>query len=984
MSLKRHELPRIFAALLALALLLVLLPPCALADTHETVRVGWFLQPGYQGLDSDGNPSGYNYEFLMKMAEKNGWELEFVTENTNGTEMTWGDSLSMLENGQLDLMGCLLYSEERAEVYDFSTLSAGQIFTSLFVRGDSPLGSNDLTALNGIRVAANLDTLNDEDLMEYEADMGFAIGGFTNYTDIQGVIDAVLSGAADAGVLASYQPTEDTRIIASFSPRPFYFATTKGNTGVLTALNQAMNAILVQDPYYSQTLSNKYRQTYSGQATFTPEEQALISAAEPVRVCYSDAWFPLIQSSPNSDTPTGVVPDILSRVSESTGLQFEYLHVDSHAAALEAAGQGEYDMLAVCVYDLLHARDYKMGMTDSYLSMQLVMVSRSQVGAEEMTVGTLADFPLFNTAVKGEDATDYHYYTTSLDCFEALRQGEVDAIVVSAYTANYYLALSRYSRFLRTNLQGQSIPVCMAVSDASPDQTLLLSILNKAISNLSATDINRIMLDNTVRDSSGFEAAVNRIPTTVVIVAFLVLVGLSILIVLLSAALVRRSKLARRHAEQDKAAAEQAAELLRMDALTGLYNESGFDAAARQSLDANPQRHWFLMDFDVDGFKYVNALYGKTQADRLLVALTHIVEKDLRPGELCGRIYGDHFVALISGENLAEIKARISQCNEKFRQIADRYIIIMSYGIYPVEDLSAQINTMRDRAQVAKRKVKGNNKEFIAVYDDALDQRQKDELELVLSVDRAIADGEFQAWFQPQYDMKTEKIVSAEALVRWRHGDELIMPDRFISLFESNGLIEKLDFCVVEAVCAHLRAQLAAGLTPVPVAVNFSKSHLYDQTFLPRLKELIENSGAPAELLVAEFTEYTCLENKSTFCETIHQLHQIGMRVSLDDFGSGYSSLNMLSEMEFDEIKLDKGFLKDSPLSDKEEKLIRAILQLLQGLKIQTVAEGVETEEQLAFLRESGCDIAQGYYFSRPVSGENYDNLLRQTRESKS
>lgn len=973
---KKTKGRRICALLLSLLMICAALSITALAADQKAVRVGWFYQPGYQELDADGNPGGYNYEFLLALAEKAGWTLDFVTKDQNGDELTWGSSLSMLASGELDLMGCLLFSEERTSQYDFSTLAAGQTFTSLFVRDDSPLVGNDFSELNGISVAANTATLNDEDLTSFAEDSGFSIGRYQDCGDLQDVIDAVLEGSVDAGVMASYQPVENTRVVASFAPRSFYFATTKGNRAVLAALNEGMNSILIQDPYYEQNLSEKYSQTYSGQMALSRQEQDYIAAADPVRVGYSDAWFPLIQAGKDPEHPTGVIPDILAEISKSSGLRFEFVHTSTHAEAMENASGGACDMIAICIYDLQHEQKYQVSMTDPYLQMQLVMVSKTQTDSDDRIIGTMADFPIFDTAIDAEDSDHCKYYITAEECFEALRKGEADSIVTGAYIANYYLALSRYNSFLRTNLQGEYAPICMAVSEAYQDKALLVSILNKSISNLSATEVNSVLIENTVRDGSGLEAAVNRIPSTIIILAFLFLLMLTIVIAGLAVAFIRKSKLARQQAETQKAAAEQAAHQLRIDALTGLYNERGFADAARQKLDKFPDKNWYLLDFDVDGFKYINAMYGKEQSNQLLILIARILTEDLRPEEVGGRIYGDHFVALFAGGGLAEIRQRILTANERFKGITEHYLVLMSYGIYPIVDTTQPVSLLCDHAQVAKRKVKGNYNEFIAVYDDAMDRRQQETVELIMSFERALTAGEFQPFFQPQYDIRTKELVGAEALVRWRRGDHLVMPDQFISLFESNGLIENPDFYMVKAVCAHLKAQLDAGLVPVPVSVNFSKTHLYDQLFLTKLTKIIADSEVPPRLLVAEFTEYTCIENESAFRAVIHALHKLGVHVSLDDFGSGYSSLNVLSSMDFDEVKLDKGFLKESPLSLKGRRLIRSILQFMQGQEIRTVAEGVETKEQLAFLRECGCDVAQGYYFSHPVSGEEYDKLF--------
>lgn len=774
--------------ILAALLMICSALPIALADAEpDAIRVGWFYQPGYQELDENGKPYGYNYEFLLKLTEETGWELDFVTKNQSGGELTWEDGLSLLASGKLDVMGCMLYSEERAAHYDFSALAAGQTFTSLFVRNDSPITANDFTKLNGISVAASMATLNDEDLASFAESGGFAIESYQDCGEIQDVIDAVLEGSVDAGVMASYQPVENTRVIASFTPRAFYFATTKGNRAVLAKLNEGMNAILVQDPYYEQNLSQKYSQTYSGQTALSKQEQAYMAETDPIRVGYSDAWFPMIQAGEDPKHPIGVIPDILAEISNNSGLQFEFVHMSTHAEAMENAAGGACDMIAICIYDLHHEQKYHVNMTDPYLQMQLVMVSKTQADSDNMIIGTMADFPIFDTAIDAKDGDHGKYYTTAEECFEALRKGEVDSIVTGAYIANYYLALSRYSSFLRTNLQGEYAPICMAVSEAYQDKALLVSILNKSVSNLSATEINSILIENTVRDGSGLEAAVNRIPSTIIILAFLFLLALTIVIASLAIAFTQKSKLARKQAEAQKTAAEQAAHQLRIDALTGLYNERGFNDAARQKLDESPGKHWYLLDFDVDGFKYINAMYGKEQANQLLILIAEILSEDLRNGEIGGRIYGDHFVALFAGGDLAELKQRIIIANEKFRGITEHYLVLMSYGIYPVVDTTLPVSLLCDHAQVAKRKVKGNYNGFIAVYDDAMDRRQQETVELIMSFERALTAGEFKPFFQPQYDMRTKELVGAEALVRWRRGDQLVMPDHLSAFLRATG-----------------------------------------------------------------------------------------------------------------------------------------------------------------------------------------------------
>lgn len=244
---------------------------------------------------------------------------------------------------------------------------------------------------------------------------------------------------------------------------------------------------------------------------------------------------------------------------------------------------------------------------------------------------------------------------------------------------------------------------------------------------------------------------------------------------------------------------------------------------------------------------------------------------------------------------------------------------------------------------------------------------------MVSQMEESLRLGQFVPYYQPKYDARTERIVGAEALARWvRPGGSMISLDRFVPLFERNGLIRKLDLYMFERVCQ----KLSAMEHPVRISVNFSRIHLYDNDLTQKLTQIADRYHVHRALLEIELTETAFFDQRDVLIRNMNQLRESGFLVSIDDFGSGYSSLNLLKDVCFDIIKIDKEFLNETTQSERGRKVVQSIFLLADSLHVRTVAEGVETAEQLSFLRENGCDIIQGYYFSRPVPETDFDRLI--------
>ncbi len=422
---------------------------------------------------------------------------------------------------------------------------------------------------------------------------------------------------------------------------------------------------------------------------------------------------------------------------------------------------------------------------------------------------------------------------------------------------------------------------------------------------------------------------------------------------------------------------------IQTDELTGALNFKGFETAVRELLDEAPVNvKYAVVDFDVNSFEAYNSLYGFEAGNLLLCSMADAIKETIGENELYARVSADHFVCLVKKEQTGSLLERIYRAEKAFRRIKDCSRILVSYGIYEITDRSLPISTMCDRALAAKRTIKGNFNNIIAVYDEEFHRKQLEDIEMVSYMETALQKGEFVAYYQPKYNIATEGIVGLEALARWKHPKgEIRPPDRFIRLFEKNGLIGRLDLYMFETVCSKLSSMLRVNNDPVPISVNFSRTHLYDPDFANKLLETTRKYGVSPGLLEIELTESAFLSDQNKLLAVISELHNMGFLVSVDDFGSGYSSLNLIKDINFDIIKLDRAFLSTSN-TERGKTVVKFVLTLAHALKLQIVAEGVETDSQLEFLRNNGCDIVQGFLFSRPLPEEELDRLLGISNEN--
>ena len=410
------------------------------------------------------------------------------------------------------------------------------------------------------------------------------------------------------------------------------------------------------------------------------------------------------------------------------------------------------------------------------------------------------------------------------------------------------------------------------------------------------------------------------------------------------------------------------------DDMTGLFNKDYFFRYAEQFDRFHSDMDMDAVSLDINHFHLINELYGRRTGDDVLIHLADYL-KDLREKTNCivSRIEADKFY-IYAPSGLLDYETVSDEINSHFEDFRDIYVRVRS-GVYLDADKTIDIERRFDRAVQASNTIKENYAQPVAYYDAAIHERKIFEDRLLNEVDDAMASGQFSISFQPKFNVEADEpvLASAEALVRWQHPQlGQISPGIFIPLLEKNGLIQKLDFHIWEQVMEIRGRWKKETGYELPVSVNVSRIDLYSPNLIDHLDEILSKNGLDRGKLYLEITESAYTEDAAQIVAVVGRLRSEGFKIEMDDFGTGYSSLNMLADIPVDVLKLDMRFVQNLNSNEKQEKLIRLVMDIAKYLGMAVVAEGVETGDQVEFLKSVGCQLIQGYYFSKPLPAEEF------------
>lgn len=415
------------------------------------------------------------------------------------------------------------------------------------------------------------------------------------------------------------------------------------------------------------------------------------------------------------------------------------------------------------------------------------------------------------------------------------------------------------------------------------------------------------------------------------------------------------------------------------DQLTGLMNWNAFLKKYEELHSKSLHSEYTLVLCDIDGFKMINDVYGQREGNRIIKLMADVIKAKLRPEEYFARVSADNFVILLHTKEDEEIIRRITDISDTIHNSSLAYAVMTSFGIYKISGKHIDLISIHDRAKLAKNMIKGNHQKTYIFYDESLRQNVIGEKEIENEMERALGQHQFKLYLQPKYSFGTDEIVGAEALVRWEHPEKgIISPGVFIPIFERNEFVRKLDFYIYESVCEMLsKLDSEKGkYKQVPISVNFSRVHLNYPDFSKDICTIADKYQIKHQLIEIELTESVAINDKSELDTVIDTLRKNEFVLAIDDFGSGYSSLNILKDLNINVIKFDMEFLKNSTRNPKGKIILKNLVRMAKELQLITVAEGVETIEQVKFLKSVDCDIAQGYFYARPMPMDYFVKLV--------
>lgn len=422
---------------------------------------------------------------------------------------------------------------------------------------------------------------------------------------------------------------------------------------------------------------------------------------------------------------------------------------------------------------------------------------------------------------------------------------------------------------------------------------------------------------------------------------------------------------------------------LEYDALTEIFTQQKFQQAVREMLDNEKDRKFAYIYFHVERFRIINSFYGTKEGDRLICRIADVIKEvvSVYGRGVFGRITGDVFGICLPFEEVKTISRIVEEIHNRIKRFFVPYHLETSAGIYIVEDNNMDLSVIYENACIAAQKCKGLYTVHECFYTPEMGEEVIQEQEIINAMETALLEEQFVVYFQPKYELQQYGPYGAEALVRWQKPDgTLVSPGKFIPVFEKNGFIIKLDYYVWEKVCRFIRSQLDAGREPAPISVNVSRVNLYNPKFLESLINLVEKYKISPKYLNLELTESAFSDNLRLLQKVVKYLRKAGFTIFMDDFGSGYSSLNILKDIDLDVLKIDMKFLSKSQ-EEKGSKILKAVVAMAESLEMLVIAEGVEEKYQVEMLKGLGCHYIQGYYFARPMPEMQYRELIenRQT-----
>ncbi len=944
-------MPKLFAFKSAIVFFLFLIfsSGLAFAEHKITVKVGFLDNHGII-TDTDAvDRKGYVYDILKKIEERSNFKFFFFP-------YTYKEALKALEQNHIDLFGPELYTNLNAKNFEFVRAPIGKMHGVLASRSKETIYYNNPQVIHNSTVATAIDN---PFLSEFNA-----------YLEENNIKVKYIYATRDDYHLKEADYYLTTNITDSFHKdknalnlptKNMYLLGSKKNFALNEAISEELNKLIIHENNF---LERKYLLYYDSvnlnkKYLTVNEEQTL--RGKTFKVGYTIDHEP-IQFLNEEGVPDGIAVEILNMLATKHGFNVQYIGYDPSDISV---GKEYFDIL-LSIKD--NYKDiYKFyTQTDVYLRLPMVLMLNVKDHKvfdkeDEIGIGLYHYTTLDYSKIKKEFPQSTVYTHNNIQsAFAGYMKGDFNAGLFTTTGAEYVHKLfgTEDTQVIGTEI---TLPLRLFISKKFEDQSLLA--LNAAINHLDQSLVNEIVSRQSLNflptDSLLFILKENI--TEIIIASLLIILAIVFFF-----------------SHEQRSKRKEIQHIINTDSLTGLVSLHFFRECMKEKLALAEPDEYEIITMDIDYFRIINNTYGFEYGSKTIIAIAEALKESYKGDVLISRIVGDLFVILHKyNEEIDPMYICYKNIVPAIEGIVgENYHLSMSIGTYKINDCSNDVNAIIDRANIARLSGKKEHTFTCRAFDKVMQQAFEKRSDIVFRMEQGLKEKEFNVFFQPKINYQTLRIEGAEALIRWfPRNSAIFYPDEFIPVFEANGFIMNIDFYVFEEVLKFIKAHSEKCSLPV-ISVNLSGRTLYDSATPFKLQGLLKKHNVHPSNVEVEVTESAILDDDKHMPAKVEELKKIGLTVSMDDFGAGVSSLNRLSSLNIDTIKLDKSFLDYNSQVSKGSIIVENIVKMAKDLDMKIVTEGVETAEQALWLQKIGCHLAQGYYFEKPLSEKAFLDLL--------
>lgn len=954
------------AILIAILLALGLLCSCASAANRDLplLRVGYTDVPGYISKGEDGYFRGFLYDYMEAIAIYGGYRFEYV-------EAQPTQCVEKLRRGEIDLIAAL--PDEGKSMPDIATMEHAITYSPI---GITSRPETTLAPGQGLRIGYTSFICSEQDILSalhsYSMKEGsdFVLVPAERFSQI---ITMFKNGEIDAFVDAAvYHGTEAPMSAYLFTKR-FSIATRADHTEIRERINRAIEKLMLLNPHIRGMLYAKHAGRHGSPLLLTREEKEYLAAHPVIAATASPGQKPYTYFE--NGKAKGIIAEIMHLMEKDLGVRFDIRETQNSGELMQLLTKGEVEFVTDYYADHNWGHMHNAILTFPYLTINYVPVMRRDrhVPQEPLVACVKSHFYTHEYTEKKYPAEQRVYFDTVNECMDAVNRGAADVTFLKAITAAHDIEQGNYLNLYTNGSVVFSHQVSLAVSETADPR--LVQILNKEINHLGQAPIEEIMTRNMfdVEQNHSLKAYIAKNPLqSIAILAALLLSVIGVQTYVM---------------KMRQRAAKEAYHISHTNTQTGLPNVRWFEEKAPRLFKKHAKDRkagkLFVM---VLSTQRIDLLKATVNPKAVAAGIRELVERvrERNPWILLDGLSSEltHLYVLGRLEDGMTLRGAAEKFAADTALLSSQgYDIHMQYyfGLcaVPSSDKTPSVSRLMADADTAQMEAMSGD-DYIGIYDEKLQQKRLKQKQIARLMQKALANGEFQIWLQPKYDIRTQKIIGAESLTRWQSPElGFVMPGLFIDVFEKNGFILEFDYHILDTVCQLQKRRIEEGKPIIPFSVNQSGLHIREPGYLDRLREIFDRYHLPPgaidlEITETAFVDFDTQDGKENSSTIIASIKEMGCTVSMDDFCTGYSSIAMLQHLDMDIMKIDRAMLLASEASSRGQKIMRRVVALGQDLDMLVLCEGVETKEQEQFLLDNGCHYAQGFLFGKPMPAEEF------------